>query len=133
MGEGALQSLLVKKFADSQVESHSRWLREHKKDRSVSSLKDWLKEKVRIRVEAVEMAYGIEAETVGVTMDSGKQVDKGGYIRNLFSESKNFGKEPAVPTSKPPCVYCEGNHRVWSCRGFQNVGVKERWNVAKDK
>lgn len=38
-GEGALHGLLVKKFEDSQVESYSRWLREHEKDRSVLSLR----------------------------------------------------------------------------------------------
>ena len=32
----------MKKFADSQVESYSRWLREHEKDRSVLSLRDLL-------------------------------------------------------------------------------------------
>ena len=133
LGDGALHSLLVKKFADCQVVSYSRWLRENKKDRSVFSLRDWLKEEVRIRVEAVEMAHGIEAETVGAAMDSVKHVDKGGRIRNLFSEGNHFGKEPVVPTSKPPCVYCGGNHGVWSCRRFQNMGVNERWNVARDK
>ena len=63
LGDGALHSFLVKKFADSRVESYSRWLREHEKDRSVFSLRDWLKEEVRIRVEAVKMAHGIEAKT----------------------------------------------------------------------
>ena len=131
--EVALHSLLVKKFADSQVESYCHWLREHEKDRSVLSLRDWLKEEVRIRVEAVEMAHGIEAKTVGAAVDSGKHVDRGGRIRNLFSEGHNFGKEPAVPTSRPPCVYCGRNHGVWSCRRFQDIGVNESWNVAKDK
>ena len=133
LGDGALHSLLVKKFADCQVVSYSHWLRENKKDRSVFSLRDWFKEEVRIRVEAVEMAHGIEAETVGAATDSVKHVDKGGRIRNLFSEGNHFGKEPVVPTSKPPCVYCGGNHGVWSCRRFQNMGVNKRWNVARDK
>ena len=120
----------MKKFADSQVEDYSRWLREHKKDRSVLSLRDWLKEEVRIRVEAVEMAHGIEAEAAG---NGGKHGDKGGRVRNFFSEGGNFSKETAVPTSKPPCVYCGENHGVWSCRRFQNLGVNERWNIAKVK
>ena len=85
---------------------------------------------MRIRVEAVEMAHGIEAETVGAAMDSGKQADKGGRIRKLFSEGNNFGKEPAVPTSKPPCLYCSGKRGVWRCRRFQTMGVNERWNFA---
>ena len=53
------------------------------------------------------MAHGIEAETVGTAMDSSKQVDKGGRIRNLFSEGNKFGKVAVVPTSKPSCVYYE--------------------------
>ena len=56
----------MKKLADTQVESYSRWLREHKQEWSVLSLRDWLKEEVRIRVEAVEMAHGIAAEPVDV-------------------------------------------------------------------
>ena len=62
LGEGTLHSLLVKKFADSRVERDSRWLREQNRERSVVSLKDWLKEEVRIRVEAVEMSYSLESE-----------------------------------------------------------------------
>ena len=54
LGDGALHSLLVKKFADCQVVSYSRWLRENKKDRSVFSLRDWLKEEVRIRVRQLK-------------------------------------------------------------------------------
>ena len=40
-------------------------------------------------------------------MDSGKQVDKGGRIRNLFSEGENFGKEPAVPANHHVCIVAE--------------------------
>jgi hypothetical protein len=40
------------------VESCSRWLGEKKRERSVLNLRDWLKEEVRIRVEAVEMVHG---------------------------------------------------------------------------
>ena len=62
LGEGTLHSLLVKKLAESQVERYSRWLREQNRERSVVSLKDWLKEEVRIRVEAVEMADSLESK-----------------------------------------------------------------------
>ena len=78
LGEGALHSLLVKKFSDSQVESYSRWLRKHEKYRYVLSFRDWLNEEVRIGVEAVEIAHGIKAKTVGAAMDSGKHVNKSG-------------------------------------------------------
>ena len=110
---------------------YSRWLREHiKKHRSVLSLRDWLKEEVRIRVEAVEMAHGIEAKTVGAAGNGGKHGDKGGRVRNFFSEGGNFSKETAVPTSKPPCVYCGGNHslsiRLFGAGGGGGWGAKER-------
>ena len=63
------------------------------------------------------------AETVGAAMDSGKHVDKSSSIRNFFSESNNFSKEPAMPTSKLPCVYYAENHKVSSFTRFQNMGV----------
>ena len=53
------------------------------------------------------MAHGIDVETVRAAMDSGKQVEKSGRIRNLFSEGNKFGKVAVVPTSKPSCVYYE--------------------------
>ena len=62
LGEGTLHSLLVKKLADRQVESYSRWLSEHSCERSVLKMRDWLKEEVRIKVEAVEMVHGIDSK-----------------------------------------------------------------------
>ena len=69
LGEGTLHSLLVKKLTDRQVESYSRWLGEKKRERSVLNLRDWLKEEVRIRVEAVEMVHGV------VDKDDGKRAE----------------------------------------------------------
>ena len=86
LGDGTLHSLLVKKLADSQVKSYSRWLREHKKDKT---LRDWLKEEVRVRVEAVEMAHGIEAEPVGGAADGGKHGGRGRGSRRFFGENSN--------------------------------------------
>ena len=128
-----LHSLLVKKLADSQVESYSRRLREHKQESSVLSLRYWLKEEVRIRVEAVEMAHGIAAEPVEVARASGKRVERGGGSRTLFSTDNEQRRETLGPTPKPPCVYCGGNHGVWSCRRFQSLGVDKPWEVTKDK
>ena len=47
-GEGALHSLLVKNFTNSQKVSYSSWPREHEKYRSEFSLRDWLKVEARI-------------------------------------------------------------------------------------
>ena len=79
------------------------------------------------------MAHRMEVETVGAAMAGGKQVDRSSSIRNLFSKSHNFGIEPAVPTSKPPCVYYAENQEVYSVRHLQNMGVNELWNIARDK
>ena len=128
-----MHSLLVKKLADTQVESYTRWLREHKQEQSVLSLRDWLQEEVRIRVAAVEMAHGIAAEPVEVARASGKRVERGGGSRTLFSTDNDQRRETLGPTPKPPCVHCGGNHGVWSCRQFQSLGVDKRWEAAKDK
>ena len=114
-GDGALHSLLVKKFADCQVVSYSRWLRENKKDRSVFSLRDWLKEEVRIQVEAVELAHGIEAETVGAAMDSGKHVDKGGRIRSSV--------KAITLVRNQQCL--QANHRVCTVEETMECGVAD--------
>ena len=79
------------------------------------------------------MAHRMEGETVGAAIYGGKQVDRSSSIRNLFSKSHNFGTEPAVPTSKSPCVYYAENQEVYSFRHFQNMGVNGLWNVARDK
>lgn len=79
------------------------------------------------------MAHGIEAEPVGGAADGGKHGDRGRGSRSFFGENGNFGKETPFLRSKPPCAYCKGNHGVWSCRRFQNLGVKERWNIVKEK
>ena len=60
--DGTLYSLLVKKLTGHQLEAYTRWMNEHSKERSVLSLRDWLKEEVSIRIEAIEMAHGIESE-----------------------------------------------------------------------
>ena len=128
LGEGTFHSLLVKKLTDKQVESYSRWLGDQKLERSVLKLKDWLKEEVRIRVEAAEMVHGV------VDRDDGK-VDGGrgkfggrGNGRTYFGGSGGRGSD-----EKPPCSFCAGNHGVWACRKFQGLNTEARWNIAKDK
>ena len=62
LGDGTLHSLLVKKLTGHQLEAYTRWMNEHNKERSVLSLRDWLKEEVSIRIEAIKMAHGMESE-----------------------------------------------------------------------
>jgi hypothetical protein len=114
---------LVKKLAERQVESYSCWLREHKKERSVLSLKDWLKEEVRVRVEAVEMVHGVE----GIDLSLKRNEAGGGKSRygdrgrshTLFAGRGGVGGKDV----KPPCALCEGNHGIWSCQRFQDMKI----------
>ena len=77
-------------------------------------------------------------------MDGGEQVNKGVRIRSLFSEANNSGKEPAVPTSKPPgmCVLWRkprsvelqtfpdyGTERAMECRKGINEFFLVAWQV----
>ena len=62
--DGTLHSLLVKKLPDRQLENYSRWLNERARETSVVAFRDWLKDEVRFRVEAAEMANGIESKPV---------------------------------------------------------------------
>ena len=63
LGDGTLHSLLVKKLLACQLENYSRLFKERARVRSVTAFRDWLKDKVRFRTEAVEMANGIEPNT----------------------------------------------------------------------
>ncbi|CAB3989251.1 Hypothetical predicted protein, partial [Paramuricea clavata] len=60
LGEGSLHGQLVKKLSGQQVESYSRWLNVYSKTPSVTDLCEWLKKEVAIKMEAVEMAHGLE-------------------------------------------------------------------------
>ena len=92
-----------------------------------------MKEEVRIQVDTVEIAHGIEAEPRGGARDRGKTADNIVRYRTLCNDNSSISEGTSVPTAKPPCVHCEGNHGIWSCRRFQSLGVKERWDIAREK
>ena len=132
LGEGTLHGTLVKKLGERQAESYSRWLRENKKERSVVNFNEWLKEEVRVRVETKEMTYGVEvAES---RQNENLSISRGKHEHGDRGRSHSFYTGGAVGGSKetkPLCGFCEGNRGVWSCKRFQALDVKERWNVAK--
>ena len=134
LGDGALHSLLVKKLSERQVETYSRWLSEQQKKRTVLTLRDWLKEEVYIRFEATEMAQGVDPKP--------KENDGGRYrpfsrnyrARTTFTSRDVNKRSGSLGNTqlKPPCVMCEGNHGVWSCKKFSGMSVPE-WAIAKEK
>ncbi|CAB4027109.1 Hypothetical predicted protein, partial [Paramuricea clavata] len=76
----------------------------------VLSLKDWLKEEVRVRVEAVEMVHGVEGIDLSLKRNEaggGKfRYGDRGRSRTLFAGRGGVGGKDV----KPPCALCEGNH-----------------------
>ena len=62
--DGTLHSLLLKKLPEHQLQKYSRWLNKHAREKSVVAVRDWLKDKVRFRVEAAEMVNGIKSKPV---------------------------------------------------------------------
>lgn len=139
LGEGTLHSLLVKKLAEAQVQGYSRWLQEQGKERSVLSLKDWLKEEVRTRVEAVEMAHGLAVtEKADGWQPSNKNSNRHKF-RNFHVGSEWLTRTRRPPGSgqlnrKPPCVCCGSlHHGVWACTVFLQKSYDDRRQLAKDK
>ena len=65
LGERSLHGQLVKKLSSQQVERYSRWLNMHSQTPSVTNLSDWLKKEVAIKMEAAEMAHGLEQKPLG--------------------------------------------------------------------
>ena len=128
LGDGALHSFLVKKLAERQVENYSRWLSEKQKVRSVKTLRDWLKGEVTIRVEATEMAQGVDSKPRedDRTRSKFNPNERGYRPRTMFTS-----KEVSSSDRKPPCVVCGGNHEVWSCKEFNAMTVPDSWGIAK--
>ena len=90
-----------------------------------------MKDEVRFRVEATEMANGIESKPVE-------------YVRPpralKYQEQSRTGNFHAVAmrneprNMKPPCSLCHGfDHGVWFCKQFYEKGVDDRWQIAKER
>ena len=115
LGEGTLHSLLVKKVAEAQVQGCSRWLQEQGQERSVLSLKEWLKEEVRIRVEAMEMAHGLTVTEKADGWQPSSRNSNRHRSPNVHVGSEQLTRTRRPPNSgqlgcKPPCVCCNSLH-----------------------
>ncbi|XP_067016989.1 uncharacterized protein [Acropora muricata] len=129
--DGTLHSLLVKKLPDRQLENYSRWLNERARETSVVVFRDWLKDEVRFRVEAAEMANGIESEPVEyVRPPRALKYQEQSRTRNLHAVATR--NEPR--NMKPPYSLCHGfDHGVWFCKQFNEKGVDDRWQIVKER
>ena len=103
LGDGTLHSLMVKKLPDRQLENYSRWLNEHAREKSVTAFRDWLKDEVRFRVEAAEMANGIEPKTFeNVRPTRAQKYPDLGRMRNFHTAVIGNGTR----NMRSPCSLC---------------------------
>ena len=128
LGDGTLYSLLVKKLTGHQLEAYTRWMNEHSKERSVLSLRDWLKEEVSIRIEAIEIAHGIESEESERTSRKQHPTKGGGrsnpssFMASGSQRDSAFDRDEG-PKQKP-CSFCNGlHHGIWARRQFEQRSV----------
>ena len=117
---------LVKKLSSQQVESYSRWLNMHSKTPSVTNLSDWLKKEVAIKIEAAEMAHGLEQKPLG---DPQFKRGNGPRQRTFFTEVDKKSNQ-----QRPPCqFYGQDSHPIWYCKKYETLAVDQRWKTAKEK
>ena len=120
--DGTLHSLLVKKLPDRRLENYSRWLNERAKQKSVIAFRDWLKDEVRFRIEAAEMANEIEPKPVQQVrpprVPRVPSYQEQSRMRNFHTAA--IGKEPN--STKRPCSLCQSfDHGVWFCKEFYDL------------
>ena len=132
LGDGTLHSLMVKKLPDRPLENYSRWLNECAREKLVTTFRDWLRDEVRFRVEAAEMANEIEPKTFEHVKPPRplKYPDLGRmwnfHTAVIENETRNM---------QSPCSLCQSlDHGVWFCKQFQDKGVEEAcfWCLATD-
>ena len=132
LGDGTLHSLMVKKLPDRQLENYSHWLNERAREKSVITFRDWLKDEVRFRVEAAEMANGIESKTFEhVRPPRAPKYPDLGKMRNFHRAVIGNGRRNV----RSPCSLCQSllDHGVWFCKQFLDKRVNDRWHFAKER
>ena len=109
-----LHNLLVKKFPDRQLENNSRWLKGRAREKSVTAFRDWLKDEVRFRVEAAEMASGVESKSVEHVRPPRAPKNQGpGRMLNFHTAAA----ENESRNTRSPCSLCQSlDHGVWFCK-----------------
>ena len=129
--DGTLHSLLVKKLPDHHLENYSRWLNEHATQKEVIAFRDWLKDEVRFRIEAVEMANVNEPKPVGrIRPPRVPSYQEQSRMRNFHTSA--IGKEPN--SRKPLCSLCQSfDQGVWFCKEFYDRGVVTAGRSLKKK
>ena len=125
LGDETLHSIMVKKLPDRQLENYSRWLNERARQKSVIAFRDWLEDEVRFRVEAAEMANGIEPKTFEhVRPPRAPKYPDLVKMRNSHTAVIRNG----IRNMRSPCSLCLSlDHGVWFCKQFHDKRVDDHW------
>jgi hypothetical protein len=120
------------------LSGYSRSLSENNEDPAVTSLNEWLKKEVAIRVEAKEMSHGLQDKPPSEQRFPRRKFDdrkpRAFYTGNNDEDrnkSNIVGSDERL--KKPPCIFCgQENHGIWGCNKFKQIEVGDRWKFAKD-
>ena len=89
----------------------------HSKTPSVTNLSDWLKKEVAIKMEAAEMAHGIEQKPFG---DPEFKRGIGPRPRTFFTEvDKKSNQQRSL------CQFCgQDSHPIWYCKKYETLAER---------
>ena len=122
---------MVKKLPDRQLENYSRRLNERAKEKPVTAFRDWLKNEVRFRFEAAEIANGIQPKTFEHVRRprAPKYPDLGKmrYFHTAVIENR-------IRNIRSPCSLCQSlDHGVCFFKEFHDKRVDERLQFRQEK
>ena len=122
LGKGKLYISLCKKLNETMLTQYHRWIFEKSRWESVETLKEFVLQEAEFQTVASETIRGVNSPN--------KNSDS--VIRSR-SEKALFGyaEKSETPKSYRPGKVCNGQHGVWRCDKFKDLGIQERWNTAK--
>ena len=118
---GTLYTIVLEKIPEQLLSQYYRWLREHQRNESMETLKDWISQEAEYQVQAAEIKHGFPRvrqdkfnghDTRGGRSYHGNRVD-GGDKRNK------------------KCAVCGEIHPIWRCSAFKVKSADEKWRLAK--
>ena len=118
---GTLYTIILEKIPGQLLSQYYRWLREHQRNESMETLKDWISQEADYQVQAAEIKHGFPK----VRQDKFNGHDtRGGrsYHGNRFDGGEKRKKK---------CAVCEETHPIWWCSTFKVKSADEKWRLAK--
>jgi len=124
LGRGSLYHQLLKKLDETLIASYQRWLHEQLKFENVESLRQFILQEAEFRTIATETIRGLSNAKLNPSQSQRRSVGQSGG-------QSYFGRATHAAVVKCDC--CNGDHGIWKCKQFIQLGVADRWQLAKDK